>query len=189
MDWIAAFEMFSMVTGVIYLVLEVLQKDFMWVVGILTAAAAVVCFSVRGLYASMALNVYYVGVSVLGLIRWRKDREAVPEGVHLRRLSLREGLWSAVALAAGTAVFYFILRAAGDPAPFLDGFVAVLSAVATWWLTRSIPEQWLIWIVADTLSAVLCAAEGLPWMTALYVFYMLSAVYGWFHWKKQGSYV
>lgn len=189
MDWIAAFEIFSMVTGVIYLVLEVLQKDAMWIVGILTAAAAVVAFAAQGLYASMSLNVYYVGVSFLGLIRWKRDREAVPEGIHLRRLSLGEGLWSALALAAGTVAFFFLLRAAGDPSPLLDGFVAVLSAVATWWLTRSIPAQWLLWIAADTLSAVLCATQGLYWMTVLYVFYTLSAVYGWFHWKKQGSYV
>jgi len=189
MDWLAAFEIFSLVTGVIYLVLEVLQKNFMWVVGILTAAAAVVAFAAQGLYASMCLNAYYVVVSVLGLIRWRRDSEAVSEGLHLRRLGLREGIWSAVALVAGTTVFFFLLRAVGDPAPMLDAFVAVLSAVATWWLTRSIPEQWLLWIVADTLAAILCATQGLGWMTVLYAFYTVSSFYGWFHWKKQGSYV
>ena len=189
MDWIEAFEIFSLVTGVIYLVLEVLQKNFMWVVGILTAAAAVVAFAAQHLYASMSLNVYYVVVSVIGLAQWKRDEEKVQEGIHLRKISGRGLLLSACVFAAGTVLLYFILSALGDPASWLDAGVTVLSAVATWWLAKSIPQQWILWIVADFASAYLCFSQGMNWMTVLYVFYALSAIYGYYHWKKQGSYV
>lgn len=189
MDWIEAFEIFSLVTGVIYLVLEVLQKDFMWVVGILTASAAVVAFAAQHLYASMSLNVYYVVVSVVGLAQWKKDEEKVEEGIHLRKLSGKGFAMSTIVFLAGTVLLYFILSALGDPASWLDAAVTVLSAVATWWLARSIPQQWILWIVADVASAYLCFSQGMNWMTALYAFYALSAIYGYYHWKKQGSYV
>ena len=84
---------------------------------------------------------------------------------------------------------YFILSALGDPASWLDAGVTVLSAVATWWLAKSIPQQWILWIVADFSSAYLCFSQGMNWMTVLYVFYALSAIYGYYHWKKQGRYV
>jgi nicotinamide mononucleotide transporter PnuC len=72
---------------------------------------------------------------------------------------------------------------------YLDASVAVLSAVATWWLVRAYIHQWWLWIIADTLSTVLCLTQGMWWMAALYALYALSAVYGYVHWKKHGVYV
>ena len=192
MDIFTAFEIFSLVTGVAYLVLEILQKNFMWIVGILTAAAAVVVFAVKGLYASMALNVYYVVVSFIGLYQWRKDgaqlKESGVEGeIHLRKISASGLAISAAVLIAGTVALYFILQALGDPASWLDAGVTMLSALATWWLARSIPQQWLLWIVADLASTVLCLTQGMYWMTALYAVYAAGAAYGWFHWKRSGN--
>jgi hypothetical protein len=40
--------------------------------------------------------------------------------------------------------------------------------------------------VADAMSTILCATQGMWWMTALYAAYTLSAVYGYIHWKKHG---
>ena len=76
-----------------------------------------------------------------------------------------------------------------NPMGLLDASVAVLSAVATWWLVRSYLEQWWLWIIADTMSTLLCASQGMWWMTALYAAYTLSAVYGYIHWKRKGIYL
>ena len=73
-----------------------------------------------------------------------------------------------------------------NPMSYLDSAVAVLSAVATWWLVRSYLQQWWLWIVADTMSAALCASQQMWWMTALYAAYALSAIYGYIHWKRNG---
>ena len=192
-----AFEIFCLVTGIAYLLLEIGQKNTMWIVGIVTGAACAVVFGIEKLYASMGLNIYYVGVSFYGLWQWRKDAVALhPEGdggnsgvLHLRRPTWRLVLWSILALVAGTAALWWILRLTGDAQSLLDAGVTVLSAIATWWLSRSIPHQWLVWIVADTLTAWMCVRQGMGWMTALYIAYAASAVYGWFHWKKKGQYV
>ena len=69
----------------------------------------------------------------------------------------------------------------------LDASVAVLSAVATWWLVKSYIQQWWLWIVADTLSTILCITQGMWWMALLYAAYTASAFIGYSHWKKKGS--
>ena len=51
-------EVFAAVTGVIYVVLEIMQRNVMWVVGILTAAACAFSFGVQHVWASMGLNIY-----------------------------------------------------------------------------------------------------------------------------------
>lgn len=187
---IQAIEIFALVTGIVYVVLEILQKNAMWVVGILTGAACAFEFAVTHVWASMGLNLYYVAMSVVGLIQWRKASGQVEEGdIHLRKVSLKAGILSAVLFTAGTAVMIPVLKATGDPAPFLDAVAVMLSVVGTWWLAQSHLEQWFIWIVADVLTTALCLKTGQYWMAVLYLAYIGSAVYGYIHWKSRGKYV
>ena len=187
---IQAIEIFALVTGIVYVVLEILQKNAMWVIGILTGAACAFEFAVTHVWASMGLNLYYVAMSVVGLIQWRKASGQVEEGdIHLRKVSLKAGILSAVLFTAGTAVMIPVLKATGDPAPFLDAIAVMLSVVGTWWLAQSYLEQWLIWIVADVLTTTLCLTTGQYWMAVLYLVYIGSAVYGYIHWKSRGKYV
>ena len=60
-------EIFTLVTGVIYIILEIRQKSLMWAVGIVTSIAAMYVFFRQGLYASFGLNTYYLIMSVVGL--------------------------------------------------------------------------------------------------------------------------
>lgn len=187
---IQAIEIFALVTGILYVVLEILQKNSMWVVGILTGAACAFSFGVQHVWASMGLNVYYLLMSVVGLIQWRKAGEQVGEGeIHLQTLPEKVGVWSVVLFFVGSLVLINLLRAAGDAQPYLDATATVLSVIATWWLAQSYLQQWLLWILADILSTTLCFATGQYWMAALYLAYAASAVYGYFHWKKHGKYL
>lgn len=190
MDIFQAIEIFAFATGLLYVVLEILQRDGMWVVGILTGAACAWSFGAQHVYASAGLNIYYVIVSVIGLRQWKKDSGQTGSGtVHLRKPTGRTVLVSLAALGIGTLALALLLRRIGGTETGLDAAVTVLSAVATWWLARSYAEQWLLWIVADLLSATLCLAAGLPWMAVLYLAYAAAAVYGYRHWKRNGTYI
>ena len=190
-------EIFTLVTGVIYIILEIRQKNFMWVVGILTSVAAMWVFFRQGLYASFGLNTYYLVTSVIGLWQWRRDIENVSQdgassedgSVRLKKLSLKTLSFSVLAVVTGTLALAFVMERLENPMSYLDSAVAVLSAVATWWLVRCYIQQWWLWIAADTVSTILCATQGLWWMTALYAAYTISAVIGYIHWKKHGRYI
>ena len=187
MDWIQAIEVFALVTGIAYVVLEILQKNAMWVLGILTGAACAFSFGVQHVWASMCLNIYYVVISFIGLYKWKKASEQVGEGaIHLSPLPRKVVLWSAVILVVGSLALIQVLRAAGDAEPRLDAIATVLSVIGTWWLAQSYLPQWIIWIVADIFTTTLCVITGQYWMAVLYLAYIGSAVYGYFHWKKKG---
>lgn len=70
-------EIFTLVTGLAYVVLEVRQKNAMWILGILTAFASMIVFFRQGLYAFFGLQVYYFLISFWGLYRWEMDRRAM----------------------------------------------------------------------------------------------------------------
>lgn len=190
MDWIQAIEIFALVTGIAYVVLEIMQKNAMWVLGILTGSACAFSFGVQHVWASMGLNLYYVGMSVVGLIQWRKASAQVAEGeIHLQVVPRKVGIWSVVVFFVGSLALIQLLRAAGDAQPFLDGTATVLSVIGTWWLAQSYLQQWLLWIVADILTTTLCLTTGQYWLAILYIAYIASAVYGYFHWKTHGVYI
>ena len=190
MDWIQAIEIFALVTGIAYVVLEIMQKNAMWVLGILTGSACAFSFGVQHVWASMGLNLYYVGMSVVGLIQWRKASAQVAEGeIHLQVVPRKVGIWSVVVFFVGSLALIQLLRAAGDAQPFLDGTATVLSVIGTWWLAQSYLQQWLLWIVADILTTTLCLTTGQYWLALLYIAYIASAVYGYFHWKTHGVYI
>jgi nicotinamide mononucleotide transporter len=137
-------------------------------------------------------------VSFWGLYQWRKDKnrleasasaESKGATIHLERLSRKTALISLAVFIVGTALLILLLKAIGDSESVLDAVVTVMSAIATWWLAKSYPQQWLLFIVADILSTILCFTSGLNWMAVLYMVYIASAVYGYYHWMKKGAYV
>ena len=195
MDWM---QIFTLVTGVIYIILEIRQKNFMWVVGIATSIAAMWVFFRQGLYASFGLNTYYLIASFIGLWQWRRDRmrlvsnepaEQADDVIHLNRLTPPTLVFSAVIAVAGTMALAWLMELVENPMSYLDATVTVMSAIATWWLVKSYIQQWWLWIAADLLSTILCATQGMWWMTVLYAAYTLSAIVGYNHWKRKGQYV
>ena len=191
-------QIFTLVTGVIYIILEIRQKNFMWVVGIATSIAAMWVFFRQGLYASFGLNTYYLITSFIGLWQWRRDKirlvsnapaEQADDVIHLNRLTPAVIIMSAVVAVAGTVSLAWLMELVENPMSYLDATVTVMSAIATWWLVKSYIQQWWLWIAADMLSTILCATQGMWWMTALYAAYTLSAIIGYNHWKRKGQYV
>ena len=207
MNLIQAIEIFAFVTGLLYVILEIGQKNAMWVVGILTGLACAWSFGVQRLWASMGLNIYYVFVSVWGLYQWRRDSrllsgasadstlaakaegETAKASIHLRKPSRKTLLVSLQVFVFGSLALIALLRLLNDQESAMDAIVTILSAIGTWWLAKSYPQQWLIWIVADILSTILCLSVGMYWMALLYLAYTASAIYGWYHWTRRGAYI
>ena len=197
-------EIFTLVTGVVYIILEIRQKNFMWVVGVFTSLAAMWVFFRQGLYASFGLNTYYLVTAFIGLWQWGKDRQKLgtaktskkskaakksEPAIHLNRLPWKTVVISAIVLIAGTYGMAQLMELLENPMSYLDSAVTVMSVVATWWLVRAYIQQWWLWIVADALSTLLCASQGMWMMAVLYGAYSLSAIYGYIHWKRHGQYI
>ena len=75
-------------------------------------------------------------------------------------------------------------RFTDSPVPGLDSFLTSLSIVATWMLARKIYEHWLLWIVVNSVSAVLFLTKGLYPTVILYVVYGIMSFAGLAAWKK-----
>lgn len=189
MEIIHIIEILSLVSGIAFMILQVLQNRFMWYLDIVTASCALVVAFSQHLWAASALNLYYIVMSVVGIVSWKKIEDRNDVDIHIVRMTSKI-FWSSVLMfVAGTAGLYFVLKATSDPQPVLDAICFSLSLIGTWWLTRSHIEQWIVWMAADVVGIILYATQGFYGMSTLYLFYIVSSVVGIIHWKKKGTVV
>ncbi|MBQ9186174.1 MAG: nicotinamide mononucleotide transporter, partial [Bacteroidales bacterium] len=190
MTFTEVIEVLALVTGLIYLFFEIIQSNWMWVVGILTGIPVAISFGMQHIWASMTLNIYYVIMSVVGIIMWINASKQTTEGAyHLVHLPKKVLIISLIATVLGIPAMILALHLTGGQETALDAVAFVLSVIGTWWLAKSYLQQWLVWIVADVISTALCVSMGSWWLAALYAAYAGWAVFGYFLWKKKGEYI
>lgn len=184
-------EYFGVVTGLTYLVLEIMQRRLMWVVGLLTSFTYIFVFFFSGFYADMSLNIYYVGISIYGLWQWKKRPPGPQESsaaIVYRHLS--PGLGAVLLfITAGlfTGMYFILSRLTDSPVPAGDAFTTALSVTATWMLARRILEHWWLWVVINFVSLWLYCQRGLYPTGFLFACYGILAVAGWINWKRKGK--
>lgn len=191
-------EYFGVITGLLYLFLEIKQHRAMWVVGFITSLVYVFVFFFSKIYADMGLNIYYVAISIYGFWQWtRKDKSQgaastlsespQPEAILYRNISPRLLAGVCLAITGIFGILYYALHTFTDsPIPAGDAFTTAVGIVATWMLARRIIEHWMFWIVVNSVSVYLYYLRGLYPTMFLYICYALLAAVGLYTWKKKG---
>ncbi len=174
----------------LYLWLEVKQRNALWVVGIVSAAFYVyICYAGK-IYADMALNIYYLFASIYGLVLWRRGKSKAPDSakpeVSVRRTSAPIALKLLLATTVLFVVITFLLKWFTDsPVPYADAFTSALSIVGMYMLAHRLIEQWGVWFVVNIASMILYySRERFP-SAVLFLIYSIVSVIGYFQWKKE----
>lgn len=184
-------EWFGVISGLLYLFLEIRQKSSMWMVGFFTSLVYVVVFFESKFYADMSLSVYYTAVSVYGFWEWRfgaeKNEPEACNEIHYHKTNKRLVITlSAIALLIFALISQVLIRFTDSPVPYGDALVSSLSVIATWMVARKYIAHWLIWIFVNFASAYLFATRELYPTVVLYLFYGTLSVYGYWKWKRSG---
>lgn len=191
-------EYVGVLTGLLYLFLEIKQHRAMWIVGFLTSLLYVFVFFFSKIYADMGLQIYYVAISVYGFLQWTKNgknglcEKPEPASVPQDKIiysTLTPRLLVGILLAIIVLFFliYTLLNNFTDsPIPMGDAFTTSVGIVATWMVARRIIEHWVFWIVANGISVYLYFVRELYPTMFLYICYALLAAIGLYTWKKKG---
>jgi len=179
-------EIFGVLTGILYVILEVKQNRLLWPLGIITSAAYIYIFFTGKFYADMGLQVYYVLISIYGWYYWSRGGARADSGqLPVVRINRRQLILLLLTFALSWAGIYKVLvRFTDSTVPLGDSFTTALAIVATWMLTRKIIEQWFLWIIANLVSIGLYIYKGLYPTVILYAVYAGMAVYGYMEWKR-----
>jgi nicotinamide mononucleotide transporter len=190
-------EIFGVITGIIYVILEIRQNIWLWPVGIITSAVYIIVFFTSKFYAEMILQGYYLVISCLGLYWWgrykgntdkehysQKESKGGNEQLHVTRLTLKSGM----VLLIVVIILYFLMwiilsRLTDSPVPEWDSFITSFSVIATWMLARKIYEHWFLWIIVNAASVIAFVSRGLYPTVVLYMVYLVMSFAGLKVWK------
>ena len=190
-------EYFGVLTGLLYLFLEIKQHRAMWIVGFLTSLVYVFVFFFSKIYADMGLQAYYVAISIYGFWQWTRkcnpaqtspavEKEASGTIVYRQATPLMlTGICFAI-LGTYLLIYYVLYTFTDSPIPAGDAFTTAIGIIATYMLAKRIIEHWIFWIIANAASVYLYYLRELYPTMFLYVCYTVLAAVGLYIWKKKG---
>jgi nicotinamide mononucleotide transporter len=143
-----------------------------------------ICFASK-LYAYASINVFFAVMSVYGWYNWsRKDQNR--ENIQISRCSVKELILDSVSL-----VFFFIIlrilliKYTDSIVPIWDALTTAIYIIAMWLLARKRIENWIFWIIGDTISIGLFAYEKLYFSSFQFMVFTIIAVLGYIEWRKK----
>ena len=177
-------EILGALISLLYLRLEYKANIWLWPVGVITPLIYIYIFLASKLYAVMGINVYYLFASLYGWYCWKKNDTGEP-GFKIVRLPLHF-IWRLFSIFAVLflLIAWILTRYTDNPIPYGDALTTSLSIVAMWMLAYKFAEQWLVWLVVNTVSAGLYFRMGLYPTSVLYVIYAVVSVFGYLKWRK-----
>ena len=187
MDFLAQIdyvEVFGVVAAFLCVWLYMRQNVWSWPLTILSAGLYVVVVFQARLYADMGLQGVYIILGVYGWYQWLYGGQERNE-LTVSQLTRTMALVLLGLVAAGTGLMAYTLSTYTDASlPFWDSLTTAMSLAAQWMLAKKVLENWLVWIVADTLYVGIYIHKGLYLTAGLYLAYLGLAVAGYLAWRK-----
>lgn len=182
-------EILGVIIGFIYLWLEYKASIYLWLTSIIMPAIYLFVYFDAGLYADVAINIYYLIIGVYGWMSWRYgiSRKNGTEKYDLKisHTSRRQWLWLLIAyIVIHFAISFTLINFTDTDVPWFNGLTSALSIIGMWMLAKKLIEQWFVWFVVDILSAVLYFYKGLEPTALLYSVYAIVAILGYKKWNK-----
>jgi nicotinamide mononucleotide transporter len=174
----------SVVLGLAYAVLAIRRSRWCWVTGGLASAIMIYLSLHARLPMQAALQVYYVVISIYGWWHWTRE-EAAQGTLVITTLPLSWHLAACVGVVVVSALTARWLASQTHAAwPLLDSLTTWGSLFATWLEARVKLENWLYWIIIDSVLAFLFATQGLYFVALLSAVYLGVSVVGFVRWSK-----
>ena len=177
------FETLTLLVGLSYLILIIKEIRFAWVLAFLSAVGMGIMAYQKQLYMEFGLQLYYVVMAVVGWWSWGRQEN---ENGKVITWPIKYHLMLIVGSSIVSLLMAYILGKYTDQhLPVLDCFTTVFSLSITFMVTQKVLENWLYWIVINSLNVVLMWKSDLNGMALLMLIYTLMAVQGYCTWRKK----
>lgn len=177
-------ELTAVVFAIAYLILAVRENILCWfAAGISTVIFLAIFWDVK-LYMESGLQVYYLAMAAFGLHQWRQVGDG-STSLQVSMWSMRKHLVALALIAMLTLISGYLLNSGTDAKlPYLDSFTTWASVVTTVMVARKVLENWIYWLVIDSVSIYLYIDRELYFTAILFAVYIVIIFFGWFSWSK-----
>jgi len=175
--------------GIAYVILAAKESPWCWPIGLVSVVMAFFVYinpNVK-LYSDAILQVFYAGMSVYGWWAW--TRNGTENKVEDNPVTIGMWPWQNHLIALGGGVVLagllgLMWSQLGAALPYIDAMTSAFSVIATFMVTRKILENWLYWIVIDTVCIFVYIHRELYLFAILFLVYAIVAAVGYYEWRR-----
>ena len=180
----SGWEWLAVILAIAYLLLAVKESLWCWPAAFFSTSIYIFLFFDVKLYMESFLNLYYLLMAIYGWQQWNKTSQKDPKKPIFVWSLQKHILWiSAVSILVFVSA-YLLNNYTNQDLAFVDSFTTWFAVLATYMVTQKILENWLYWIVIDSVSIYLYISKGFALTSVLFVLYIFLAIFGWLAWKR-----
>ena len=170
--------------AILYLILAVNQNILCWVAGIVSSILYFFIMQSAGLYMEAYLQIFYVFMGLYGWLQWRKGNQ-IDNNFIVNTWSMLKHFYAISLILALSVLSGLLLKSYTDAVlPFFDAFVTWGAVVATYMVAKKLLENWIYWLVIDSISILLFISRDLFPTAFLFGLYIVIIFFGYKSWKK-----
>jgi nicotinamide mononucleotide transporter len=166
------------------------RNNLAWVLSIVAILLNSWLYFIKGIYAHMWLESYYLITSIYGLYFWAKDKQSKSPSISIKSLTSRDLMWlflfiSVSFLCLSSLLVYFT----NSNIPYIDALTTVLSILGQFLMCKQYITAWIIWLITDSLYIIVYYKKQLPFHIVLMLIYTMMAIAGYLRWSKERGFV
>ncbi|MGN0002640.1 MAG: nicotinamide riboside transporter PnuC [Sphingobacterium composti] len=176
-------ERFSVLCGIIQVLLSKNNKVSNYLFGILGIISGMYVLFGAKLYADIALNMYYLVMSVYGCWYWKTNKEASEQPIT--SCTYRE--WTivfSIVIGAFVILYFSLITFTDSDVPIWDAWVSCTAWAGMWLLARRKIENWILLNISNAFAIPLLIHKDLYLFALLTTFLFIVAIFGYFKWAK-----
>ena len=133
-----------------------------------------------------ALNIYYIVMAVYGWYSWKYAGKLQEEELKVTSYGLNKNIQIISILTIISLILGYIMAnyTSADFA-YVDSFTTVFAVFTTYMLAKKVLENWIYWIVIDTISIYIYIQKGLNLTAVLFAIYTILAFIAYKNWKEE----
>ena len=183
----SVWEMIAVVFAIVYLLLAIKESIWCWPAALISTLIYTFLFFDVNLYMESGLQIFYIVMAIYGWILWRKHGQ-IKDDLQITSFSAKSHLIALSLIAILVVMSATMLEKNTDAAyPWLDSFTTWGAVITTWMVTKKILDNWLYWLVIDSVAIYLYIQRDLYLTALLFVVYVVLCFVGYFQWKSSQS--
>lgn len=183
-------EAVAVILGFAYIYLAMKENSLCWYAAFGSTAIFSWLFFDVSLVMESALNVYYLAMAVYGWYVWNHNtsspkNNSQPKTISVSTWSVKRHILSiSVVIALSLTSGYFLNNHTTAVMPYLDSFTTWGAVLTTYMVAKKILENWIYWIVIDTLAIYLYIDRELYLVALQMAVYVILCFIGFKAWYK-----
>jgi len=185
LEAITGIEAAAVFLALIYLILAAYQNNWCWLAAAVSSVLYIkICYDAQ-LYIESGLQFFYLVMAIVGYYHWKNKPTNKNDTLQIINLNFKEGIIGIfICTIISLLLAFYFKNYTNAKLPWLDAPVTVFSIWATWLVIKKVIQNWLLWIVIDSVAIYIYLQRELNITAYLYALYTLLAIIGYFKWKK-----